>query len=45
MTATVTDAFLRTDTVTFKWTVLAQLGGNTPANQVSTWHSAISNLS
>ncbi|MGI8665515.1 MAG: putative Ig domain-containing protein [Jatrophihabitans sp.] len=45
VTAVVTDAFLRTDTTTFKWTVLPPLTAGQPADQNNTWHSAISNLS
>ncbi|HET6208820.1 MAG TPA: putative Ig domain-containing protein [Jatrophihabitans sp.] len=44
VTATVTDAFLRTDSTTFTWTVVPQLVANQPADQSSTWHSAISTL-
>ncbi|MEO9239749.1 MAG: Ig domain-containing protein, partial [Jatrophihabitantaceae bacterium] len=44
VTVAVTDAFLRTDTATFTWTVLPPLVAAQPADQASTWHVAISNL-
>ncbi len=44
VTVTVTDAFLRTATVTFRWTVVPDLVPNSPGTQTSVVNTAISPL-